>query len=173
MVNKATNNSIVKNCSPSFVIHSTLCITVVFACVIRCFAFAECSILKSLSCSLTHARARARTHTHTHRLLSLPSDTHETPHRSAQSLMLYKRIVIIFSKTNGCTSNSIYSTSSNCTRREFLREILYKNIAIVAIQHGKFILLTPLAIFPILEKFTQVRLANFRIHISANSLCGG
>ena len=26
---------------------------------------------------------------------------------------------------------------SNCTRREFLREILYKNIAIIAIQHGK------------------------------------
>ena len=37
-----------------------------------------------------------------------------------------------------------------CTRREFLREILYKNIAIIVIQHGKFILLTPLAIFPIL-----------------------
>ena len=36
------------------------------------------------------------------------------------------------------------------TRREFLREILYKNIAIIAIQHGKFILLTPLEIFPIL-----------------------
>ena len=36
------------------------------------------------------------------------------------------------------------------TRTEFLREILYKNIAIIAIQHGKFILLTPLAIFPIL-----------------------
>ena len=36
------------------------------------------------------------------------------------------------------------------TRREFLREILYKNIAIIAIQHGKFILLTPLVIFPIL-----------------------
>ena len=36
------------------------------------------------------------------------------------------------------------------TWREFLREILYKNIAIIAIQHGKYILLTPLAIFPIL-----------------------
>ena len=36
------------------------------------------------------------------------------------------------------------------TRREFLREILYKNITIISIQHGKFILLTPLAIFPIL-----------------------
>ena len=36
------------------------------------------------------------------------------------------------------------------TRREFLREILYKSIVIIAIQHGKFILLTPLAIFPIL-----------------------
>ena len=36
------------------------------------------------------------------------------------------------------------------TQREFLREIFYKNIEIIAIQHGKFILLTPLAIFPIL-----------------------
>ena len=36
------------------------------------------------------------------------------------------------------------------TRREFLREILYKNIAIIAIQHGKFIFLTSLAIFPTL-----------------------
>ena len=36
------------------------------------------------------------------------------------------------------------------TRIEFLREILCKNIAIIAIQHDKFILLTPLAIFPIL-----------------------
>ena len=36
------------------------------------------------------------------------------------------------------------------SRREFFREILYKNIAIIAIQHGKFILLTPLAIFPML-----------------------
>ena len=35
-------------------------------------------------------------------------------------------------------------------RREFFKEILYKNIAIIAIQHGKFILLTRLAIFPIL-----------------------
>ena len=35
-------------------------------------------------------------------------------------------------------------------RREFWREILYKNIAIIAIQHIKIILLTPLAIFPIL-----------------------
>ena len=35
------------------------------------------------------------------------------------------------------------------TRREFLREILYKNIAIIVMQHGKFILLTTLAIFPI------------------------
>ena len=32
----------------------------------------------------------------------------------------------------------------------FLREILYKNVATIAIQHGKFILLSPLAIFPIL-----------------------
>ena len=38
----------------------------------------------------------------------------------------------------------------DATRRQFLKEILYKNIAIIAIQHGKFILLTPLAIFPIL-----------------------
>ena len=44
-------------------------------------------------------------------------------------------------------------------QREFLREILYKNIEIIAIQHGKFILLTPLA--------------NFPIHISSNSPCGG
>ena len=36
------------------------------------------------------------------------------------------------------------------TRREFLTDIIYKNIAIIAIQHGKFILLTPQAIFPIL-----------------------
>ena len=43
----------------------------------------------------------------------------------------------------------IYARSSK-TRREFFREILYKNISIIAIQHGKFILLTPLAIFPIL-----------------------
>ena len=41
--------------------------------------------------------------------------------------------------------NKIYKKLT--TRREFLREILYKNIAINAIQHGKFILLTPLAIF--------------------------
>ena len=38
---------------------------------------------------------------------------------------------------------------SRPTRREFLRENLYKNIAILAIQHGKS-LLTPVAIFPIL-----------------------
>ena len=31
-----------------------------------------------------------------------------------------------------------------------MREILYKNIAIIVIQHSKFILLTPLAILPIL-----------------------
>ena len=42
------------------------------------------------------------------------------------------------------------STLLDSTRREFLRKILYKNIAIIAIQQGKFILLTPLAIFPIL-----------------------
>ena len=36
------------------------------------------------------------------------------------------------------------------TRREFFREILYKNISIIAIQHSKNFLLTPLAIFPIL-----------------------
>ena len=36
------------------------------------------------------------------------------------------------------------------TRREFSREILYKNIAIIAIQHSKIILFTPLAIFTIL-----------------------
>ena len=44
----------------------------------------------------------------------------------------------------------INKDQQNVTRRKFLREILYKNIAIIAIQHGKFILLTPLAIFPIL-----------------------
>ena len=37
------------------------------------------------------------------------------------------------------------------TRREFLREILYNNIAIIAYSIVKFILLTPLAIFPILS----------------------
>ena len=36
------------------------------------------------------------------------------------------------------------------TRTEFSREILYRNIPLIAIQHGKFILLTTLAIFPIL-----------------------
>ena len=36
------------------------------------------------------------------------------------------------------------------TRREFLRGILYKNIAIISIQHSKIILFTPLAIFTIL-----------------------
>ena len=36
------------------------------------------------------------------------------------------------------------------TRREFLREIVYKNIGIIAIQHSKIILFTPLAIFTIL-----------------------
>ena len=35
------------------------------------------------------------------------------------------------------------------TRREFLRGILYNNIAIIAIQHGKIYFLTTLAIFPI------------------------
>ena len=35
-------------------------------------------------------------------------------------------------------------------RREFLREILYKNIAIIAIQHSKMYFVEPLAIFPIL-----------------------
>ena len=33
------------------------------------------------------------------------------------------------------------------TRIKCLREILFKNIAIIAIQHDKFILLTPMAIF--------------------------
>ena len=60
---------------------------------------------------------------------------------------------------NGHTSEKFYNGHMGCettqrlklaTRREFLGEILYKNIAIIAIQHGKFILLTPLAIFPIL-----------------------
>ena len=35
-------------------------------------------------------------------------------------------------------------------RREFLREIHYNNIAIIAIQYSNIILLIPLAIFPIL-----------------------
>ena len=35
-------------------------------------------------------------------------------------------------------------------RREFLREFLYKNIAIIVMQHRKFIFSTPLAIFPVL-----------------------
>ena len=50
------------------------------------------------------------------------------------------------------TKDYIKNTFPFCirTRREFLREILYKNIAIIAVQHGKFILLTPVAIFPIL-----------------------
>ena len=39
---------------------------------------------------------------------------------------------------------------SDAARREFFMEILYKNIAIIAIQHGKFVFLTPLSIFPIL-----------------------
>ena len=36
------------------------------------------------------------------------------------------------------------------TRREFLREILYNNIAIIAIQHSKIYFVDTLAIFPIL-----------------------
>ena len=48
----------------------------------------------------------------------------------------------------GCTT--IRTTDKTTTRREFLREILYKNIAIIVIQHGEFILLTLLAIFRIL-----------------------
>ena len=51
-----------------------------------------------------------------------------------------------------CSFNLVESWhrySTNSTRREFSREIRYKNIAIIAIQHGKFISLTPLAIFPI------------------------
>ena len=35
-------------------------------------------------------------------------------------------------------NNSMIKVSyGKCTRREFLREILYKNIAIIAIQHSK------------------------------------
>ena len=45
---------------------------------------------------------------------------------------------------------SFYFPRLCTTRREFSREILYKNIAIIAIQHSKIYLLTPLAIFPIL-----------------------
>ena len=36
------------------------------------------------------------------------------------------------------------------TRGEFSRDILYKSIAIIAIQHGVIVLLTPVAIFSIL-----------------------
>ena len=51
---------------------------------------------------------------------------------------------------SGSSVPTLNSWTLESTRREFLREILYKNIAIIAIEHGKFILLTPLAIFPIL-----------------------
>ena len=65
------------------------------------------------------------------------------------------------------------------TRREFLREILYKKIAIIAIQHGQFILLTPLAICPILlgvihsspsGKFPYVEGTLWRVVISVVNL---
>ena len=40
-----------------------------------------------------------------------------------------------------------------------MTEILYKNIAIIAIQHGKFIFLTSLAIVPILLGEIHTRLS--------------
>ena len=52
-------------------------------------------------------------------------------------------------KVENYYSEFLYSSPFH-TRREFLRIILYRNIAIIAIQHGNFILLTPLTIFPIL-----------------------
>ena len=46
--------------------------------------------------------------------------------------------------------SSLYFSVRVSTRREFLREILYKIIAILPYSMVKFILLIPLAIFPIL-----------------------
>ena len=65
--------------------------------------------------------------------------------------------------------------SFDCARREFLTEILYKNIAIIAIQYGKFFFFWHLwRYFPYCwVKFTQVRLENFPIHISLKSPYGG
>ena len=40
--------------------------------------------------------------------------------------------------------------NSKCTRREFLREILYKNIAIIAIQYSKMYFVETFGNFPIL-----------------------
>ena len=54
-------------------------------------------------------------------------------------------ISIFFGQVDNKESKNKYSTLG-----EFLREILYKNIAIIAIQHSKFILLSPLVIFLIL-----------------------
>ena len=65
--------------------------------------------------------------------------------------------------------------TNKATRREFLREILHNNIAIIAIQHNKIYFVdTFVRFFPYCwEKFTQVRLENFSIHISLNSPCVG
>ena len=65
--------------------------------------------------------------------------------RSFAIFVFVTLILIIIPKINNRTD-----WDPDCTRSEFLREILYKNIAIIAIQHGKFILLRPQAIFPIL-----------------------
>ena len=59
------------------------------------------------------------------------------------------------------------------TLREFLRGILYKNIAIIAIQHDKFILLTPLAIFPILLGEIHSSPSGKFPYTNSNSPCGG
>ena len=67
----------------------------------------------------------------------------------------------------------IYTRS---TRKEFSREILYKNMAIIAIQYGKFILFTPLAIFPILLGVIHSSPSGkfpYTYHISSNPSCEG
>ena len=103
--------------------------------------------------------------------------------------------------------NAFVEGNTYPTRREFLREILYKSISIIAIQHSKMyffdtfgdfsrnfgeILYKNIVIIAIQHskmyfvdtfgdfshkycwvKFTQVRLANFPIHISLNSPCVG
>ena len=61
----------------------------------------------------------------------------------------------------------IQRTPLYCTRREFLWEILYKNIAIIAIQHSKMYFVDTFGDFSHCRvKFAQVRLANFPINIS-------
>ena len=53
-------------------------------------------------------------------------------------------------KTRGWRDGKVCWVRFKSARREFLRQSLHKNIAIIAIQYDKFILLIPLAIFPIL-----------------------